>query len=155
MWTSTASGPSCTAGASTSRPARPPRNTWTTGCWNSARVQPKYAGKPYRYAYSTTSKPGWFLFNGFVQARPHDRRKLDDRPARRRLCQRGPVRPKVGAVDEDDGYLVSFLIDENRGTSECAIVDAKTFRIVCRIALPHKLSSGTHSVWAGREMLRG
>jgi carotenoid cleavage dioxygenase-like enzyme len=25
----------------------------------------------------------------------------------------------------------------------------------CRIALPHKISSGTHAVWAGREMLRG
>ena len=60
---------------------------------------------------------------------------------------------KVGAVDEDDGYLVSFIIDENKGTSECLIVDAKRFEVVCRIALPHKLSSGTHSVWAGREML--
>ena len=27
----------------------------------------RYAGKPYRYAYSTTTKPGWFLFNGFVK----------------------------------------------------------------------------------------
>ncbi|MEW6391728.1 MAG: carotenoid oxygenase family protein [Pseudomonadota bacterium] len=115
----------------------------------------KYAGKPYRYAYSTTAKPGWFLFNGFVK---HDLEigeswsiTLPDG----RYASEAPFAPKVGARDEDDGYLVSFIIDENRGTSECVIVDAKRFEIVCRVALPHKLSSGTHSVWAGREMLRG
>ena len=63
--------------------------------------------------------------------------------------------PGVGAADEDDGYLVTFLIDETKGRSECAIIDAKRFEVVCRLALPHKLSSGTHSVWAGREMLKG
>ena len=67
-----------------------------------------------------------------------------------------PFAPRVDAKDEDDGYLVTFLIDERNGTSECAIIDAKNLAAgpVCRLALPHKLSSGTHAVWAGREMLK-
>jgi carotenoid cleavage dioxygenase-like enzyme len=113
----------------------------------------KYAGKPYRYAYSTTSKPGWFLFNGFVKHDLETGESWSIQLPEGVYASEAPFAPRVGAVDEDDGYLVSFLTDENRGTSACAIVDAKRFEIVCRVALPHKLSSGTHSVWAGREML--
>ena len=41
-------------------------------------INARYVGKPYRYAYSTLAKPGWFLFEGFVK---HD------------LVARGPPRP--------------------------------------------------------------
>jgi carotenoid cleavage dioxygenase-like enzyme len=108
-------------------------------------------GRYYRYAYSTTAKPGWFLFNGFVK---HDLEtgeswSLPLEPGR--YASEAPFAPRVGATSEDDGYLVSFIIDENRGTSECLVVDARTMTPTCRIALPHKISSGTHAVWAGRE----
>jgi carotenoid cleavage dioxygenase len=112
----------------------------------------RYAGKPYRYAYSVTSKPGWFLFNGFVK---HDLQTGDAQTFTLPdgvYASEAPFAPRIGAVDEDDGYLVSFLIDENRGTSECVLIDARDIAAgpVCRIALPHKVSSGTHAVWADR-----
>jgi len=114
-----------------------------------------YLGQPYRYAYSTTSKPGWFLFNGFVK---HDMVTGDSWPLELPEGVYGseaPFAPRVGAVDEDDGYLVSFVTDENRGTSECILIDCKRFEEgpVCRIALPHKISSGTHAHWADRSVL--
>ena len=64
--------------------------------------------------------------------------------------------PLINAKDEDDGYLVSFIIDENAGASECILIDCKRFEDgpVCRIALPHKISSGTHSVWADRKFIK-
>ncbi len=109
-------------------------------------INQKYAGKKYRYAYSTLAKPGWFLFEGFVK------HKLE--PGR--YGSEAPFAPRISAVDEHDGYLVSFIIDENRGTSECILIDAKRFAdgSVCRIALPHKLSSGTHAHWVDRTSLR-
>nr|WP_315459132.1 carotenoid oxygenase family protein [uncultured Sphingorhabdus sp.] len=116
----------------------------------------RYLGLPYRYAYSTTSKPGWFLFNGFVK---HDLKTgeswqvmLDEG----RYGSEAPFAPRINAVDEDDGYLVSFVTDENRGTSECILIDCKKFDEgpVCRIQLPHKISSGTHAHWADRAVLR-
>ncbi|WP_309645789.1 carotenoid oxygenase family protein, partial [Phenylobacterium sp.] len=116
----------------------------------------RYAGKPYRYAYSTTSKPGWFLFTGFVK---HDLQTggswsvdLPDGV----YASEAPFVPRIDAKDEDDGYLVSFLIDENRQTSECVLIDCKRFEDgpVVRIALPHKLCSGTHAVWADRAFIR-
>ena len=30
-------------------------------------INPKHAGKPYRYTWSMTTKPGWFLFNGLIR----------------------------------------------------------------------------------------
>ena len=74
-----------------------------------------------------------------------------------RYASEAPFAPRVGATSEDDGYLVSFIIDENRGTSECVLIDARKFADgpVCRIALPHKISSGTHAHWADRRALRG
>ena len=116
----------------------------------------RYAGKPYRYAYSTTTKPGWFLFNSFVK---HDLQTGESWSlplAEGRFASEAPFVPRRGAKDEDDGYLVSFIIDENKGTSECILVDCKKFTDgpVVRIALQHKLSSGTHSTWADRELIR-
>lgn len=119
-------------------------------------INQRFAGRKYRYAYSTVAEPGWFLFRGFVKT------DLETGEEREFILPPGvyaseaPFAPRVGAVDEDDGYLVSFLIDENRGTSEAVLLDARRIEDgpVCRIALPHKLCSGTHAVWAGREMLR-
>jgi carotenoid cleavage dioxygenase len=115
-------------------------------------INQRFLGRPYRYAYSTTTKPGWFLFTGFVK---HDLVTGDSIAIaleEGRYASESPFAPRIGAVDEDDGYLVSFVIDENRGTSECILIDCKRFADgpVCRIALPHKISSGTHSHWVDR-----
>jgi len=116
----------------------------------------RYAGKPYRYAYSTTTKPGWFLFNGFVKHDLHTGESWAVNLPEGRFASEAPFVPRIGATDEDDGYLISFIIDETKGTSECILVDCKNFEAgpVVRIALPHKISSGTHSVWADRAFVR-
>ena len=48
------------------------------------------------------------------------------------------------------------ITDENTGTSECILLDAAHIEDgpVCRIALPHKLCSGTHACWADRAYIR-
>ncbi|MFA6113531.1 MAG: carotenoid oxygenase family protein [Sphingomonas sp.] len=119
-------------------------------------INQRVAGRKHRYIYSTTSKPGWFLFNGFVK---HDLETGDSWELMLedgRYASEAPFAPRTGAIDEDDGYLVSFIIDENRGTSECVLIDCKRFEDgpVCRIALPHKICSGTHAHWAERAVLR-
>jgi carotenoid cleavage dioxygenase len=118
-------------------------------------INQRYLGQPYRYAYSTTTKPGWFLFTGFVKHDLATGQSISLPLEDGRYASEAPFAPRTGAVDEDDGYLVSFVIDENRGTSECILIDCKRFADgpVCRIALPHKISSGTHSHWVERETL--
>lgn len=119
-------------------------------------INQRVAGRKHRYIYSTTSKPGWFLFNGFVKHDLETGQSWEVMLEDGRYASEAPFAPRTGAVDEDDGYLVSFLIDENRGTSECVLIDCKKFAEgpVCRIALPHKICSGTHAHWAERSALR-
>lgn len=69
-----------------------------------------------------------------------------------RFGSEAPFAPRLGSRGEDDGYLLSFITDERTKTSECLIVDARHIADgpLCRIRLPHKISSGTHATWAGR-----
>jgi carotenoid cleavage dioxygenase len=110
----------------------------------------QYAGRKYRYAYSAKAKPGWFLFNGYVK---HDLDtgeswSVDLGPDC--YASEAPFAPRIGAKDEDDGYLVTFIIDEAKGQSEAWLIDCKRFAHgpVVRLRLPHKIASGTHSCWA-------
>ena len=119
-------------------------------------IDSRVAGRKHRYVYSTTSKPGWFLFNGFVKHDLETGQTSELMLAEGRYASEAPFAPRLGGTDEDDGYLVSFITDENSGTSECILIDAQDLAAgpVCRIALPHKISSGTHSCWTERAFLR-
>jgi carotenoid cleavage dioxygenase len=119
-------------------------------------INSRHGGRKYRYAYSTLAEPGWFLFKGFTKTDAETGRTSEHTLAPNRFASEAPFAPRVGATEEDDGYLVSFVTDENTGTSECILLDARHIEDgpVCRIALPHKLCSGTHACWAPREQLR-
>lgn len=135
-------------------------------------INPRHAMQPSRYVWSTTSRPGWFLFNGYVR---HDTQTGEEQVWQLPegvYASESPMVPRkpsssaaVGpqglpassseAVGEQEGYLVTFLIDENTGTSQAAILDASdiTKGPICRLALPHKICSGTHSTWVERSQL--
>jgi carotenoid cleavage dioxygenase len=113
-------------------------------------INQRYAGRKNRYAYSAIPEPYWFLFTGLVK---HDFASgtswsYDFGPGR--YGSEAPFAPRIGAKDEDDGYLVSFVADLNTDQSECVLIDAKDIAAgpVCRIILPERFCSGTHSVWA-------
>lgn len=113
-------------------------------------INQRYAGRHYRYAYSAVQVPGWFLFVGYVK---HDLQtgaswQIQLPPGQ--FASEAPFAPRLNAKDEDDGYLVTFITNENTQRSEVLLIDCKQFSKgpVCRIELPHKLCSGTHSCWA-------
>tara|TARA_R110002111_G_scaffold56037_1_gene95926 strand:- start:122 stop:1201 length:1080 start_codon:yes stop_codon:yes gene_type:complete len=113
-------------------------------------INQHYAGIKSRYLYSTTTEPGWFLFNGIVK---HDLETGDSSSlyfGDNRYGSEAPFAPRLNATSEDDGYLVSFITDLNRKRSECVVIDAKNIAAgpVCTIILPHQISSGTHATWA-------
>jgi len=119
-------------------------------------INQRFAGRKYRYVYSTVTEPGWFLFNGFVKNDLETGESWEYRLPPGRYASEAPFAAKPDATSEDDGYLLSFVTDENAGRSECVIFDARRIQDgpICRIALPHKLCSGTHSCWADRRFIR-
>jgi len=113
-------------------------------------INQKFAGRPYRYAYSAVQVPGWFIFNGYVKHDLQTGESWQVMLPEGQFASEAPFAPRTGAVDEDDGYLVTFIINETTGRSEVALIDCKRFEAgpVCRVQLPHQLASGTHSCWA-------
>jgi carotenoid cleavage dioxygenase len=115
-----------------------------------------HAGMKYRYAYAATGKPGWFLFDGLVK---HD---LQTGTEERFAFDEGvygsetAMAPRSGSTGEDDGYLVTLTTDMNADASYCLVFDAARVGDgpVCKLALPERISSGTHSTWAPGSELR-
>jgi len=119
-------------------------------------INSSYAGAPYRYTYAATGKPSWFLFDGLVK---HD---LHTGSEQRYAFEDGvygsetAMAPRVGSTAEDDGYLVTLTTDMTADASYCLVFDAARVGDgpVCKLALPERISSGTHSTWAAGSELR-
>jgi carotenoid cleavage dioxygenase len=115
-----------------------------------------YAGRDYRYIYAATGKPGWFLFDGLVK---HD---LVTGTEERYAFSDGVYGSETAMAPrskdaEDDGYLITITTDMVADASYCLVFDAARVSDgpVCKLALPERVSSGTHSAWApGAELRR-
>lgn len=57
--------------------------------------------------------------------------------------------PRAGSEGEDDGYLVTFVVEEATGTSEVHILDAQRVQDppVCRMRVPQRVPTGYHTWW--------
>jgi carotenoid cleavage dioxygenase len=120
-------------------------------------INGSHAGEPYRYTYAATAKPGWFLFDGLIR---HD---VVSGAEQRISFGEGvygsetAMAPRIGSAAEDDGYLVTLTTDMNTDSSFCLVFDAARLGDgpVCKLQLPERISSGTHSTWvAGSELRR-
>lgn len=118
-------------------------------------INPQYLGVKNRYVYSALGEEGWFLFSGLVkhdlEAGTTEKYMFGDQ----RYGSEAPFIPRVGATEEDDGYIVSIVTDMKLDRSECVIFDARDIAKgpVCQIILPHRICSGTHAVWASASEL--
>ncbi len=112
-------------------------------------VNGRHGGRPYRYAYTMHGEPGWFLFNGIVKLDVLTGDRQEYRFPTGVFASETPMAPRAGATAEDDGYLVTFTTDVNADRSECCVFDARDVAAgpVARVALPERISSGTHSCW--------
>jgi len=113
-------------------------------------------GRRHRYVWSMTAPRGWFLFDGLV------RYDLETGAEQRWQYPAGvyasesPMAPRasqasgVAAAAEDDGWIVTFTTDVPGDRSECHVFDAARIADgpVARIAMPARISSGTHACWA-------
>jgi carotenoid cleavage dioxygenase-like enzyme len=113
-------------------------------------INGRYAGRPYRYAYSMTGEPGWFLFNGIVKIDLETGREEHYAFEEGVFASETPMAPRSASGPEDDGYLVTFTTDMRNDRSECLVFDAAnvTDGPIARVALPERICSGTHSCWA-------
>lgn len=119
-------------------------------------INTDYVARPYRYSYAATGVPGWFLFDGLVK---HD--VLTGREQRYSFGEgvygsETAMAPRAAGTGEDDGYLITLTTDMTADASYCLVFDAARLGDgpVCKLQLPERISSGTHSTWAPGTQLR-
>jgi carotenoid cleavage dioxygenase len=72
-----------------------------------------------------------------------------------RFASEAPFAPRAGAVDEDDGFLVSIVCDAASGRSEVAVLDARDLARgpVARVLLPQRVPVGFHACFVRGDQL--
>jgi carotenoid cleavage dioxygenase len=120
-------------------------------------INPRHAGKPYRYTWAATAKPGWFLFDGLVRLDVETGQREEYRFPDGVYASESPMAPRPDIGAEDDGYVVTFVTDMNSDTSSCLVFAAHdiTAGPVAEVLLPQRICVGTHSYWAGKDQLTG
>nr|KYP34145.1 hypothetical protein KK1_044934 [Cajanus cajan] len=97
-----------------------------------AVINPAYVGKKNRFVYAAVGDP-MPKISGVV--------KLD---------------VSEEAVEEDDGYLVSYVHDERSGESKFVVMDAKSpeLEVVAAVRLPRRVPYGFHGLFVKESELR-
>lgn len=111
------------------------------------RFNDAFAAQAYRYGYTAAIPEG-----NFGPSYKHDvetgRTEVHDYGAGRVGLE--PVFiARAGARGEDDGWVVNYVYDANRGASDVEILDARAFRDapVATIQLPIRVPFGFHGNW--------
>ncbi len=120
------------------------------------RVNEELLGRKTRYGYSARMAPGSFpLFDGLI--------KYDLDTGKSETCEFGKGRyggeavfaPRLNASSEDDGWLLTYIYDENTQTSELVVVNAQDMsgETVARVIIPQRVPYGFHAAWVTEAQL--
>ncbi|KAM1158058.1 hypothetical protein FF1_028593 [Malus domestica] len=134
------------------------------------RVNESYTGRKQRYVYGTLLD-SIFKVTGVAKFDLHAEPEVGKTQIEvggnvQGLYDLGPGRfgseaifvPRTPGVtsEEDDGYLILFVHDENTGKSAIHVVDAKTMspEPVAVVELPHRVPYGLHAIFVTEEQLQ-
>ncbi|KAM1607878.1 hypothetical protein ACFXTH_028594 [Malus domestica] len=134
------------------------------------RVNESYTGRKQRYVYGTLLD-SIFKVTGVAKFDLHAEPEVGKTQIEvggnvQGLYDLGPGRfgseaifvPRTPGVtsEEDDGYLMLFVHDENTGKSAIHVVDAKTMSPdpVAVVELPHRVPYGLHAIFVTEEQLQ-
>ena len=113
-------------------------------------------GRPTRYAYNMRiSDEPTLLFDGIVKYDTSTGTNTRHWFGPGRWGAEAPFAPRRGSAAEDDGYVVSFVHDENEGRSEVVILDAADIAAgpVGRVLLRGRVPIGFHACWVREDQL--
>jgi carotenoid cleavage dioxygenase len=111
------------------------------------RCHPALNGKPYQYGYCVAVE-GF----GFPSIYKHDLRagtSAEFKLGSGRHSAEPVFVPRFGSVAEDDGYLMTFVYDSSKDTSELMILDAQDLSrpALATVHLPDRVPFGFHGNW--------
>jgi carotenoid cleavage dioxygenase-like enzyme len=120
-------------------------------------VDSRVMGRAHRYSYNMhLATKETLLFDGIVRFDSQTGEKQEHRFGPGRWGAEAPFAPRDGSRGETDGYLVTFINDENTGRAEVAVFDAADITVgpIARVLLPRYVPSGFHACWVRPDQLR-
>ena len=116
-----------------------------------SRVNENYIGVKTRYGYASRfgDTPINLRFSAVLKHdREGDQIQVVELP-KHVYTQEFVFAPRVGGTEEDDGYVVGFVYDEDRKASEAWVIDARRFEKgpIAKVHLPVRVPYGFHSHW--------
>ena len=119
-------------------------------------INQNFAGIKHRFAYSAIPTKGMFTFDGITK---HDNQNGNCKKylfGKDIYGSEVAFAPKINSKSEDDGYLVTITSNLSANKSDCLIFDAKDIQYgpMCKLKLPHRISSGTHATWASIDQIK-
>ena len=111
------------------------------------RIHPDLNSKPYRYGY--TVGLGEKAFPAIYKQDMHTGVSTSFEVGPARHSAEPVFVPREGAEAEDDGYLMTYVFDEQRQASEFIILDAQDLARgpLAQVMLPVRVPFGFHGNW--------
>jgi beta,beta-carotene 9',10'-dioxygenase len=111
------------------------------------RVAPSVEGKKYRFAYGACADGD----SSFISSRLA---KVDTRDGSVAIWSAHDAYPgepvfvpRPAAIDEDDGVVLSVVLDAAAGNSFLAVLDGRSFSELARVDVPHHIPFGFHGIF--------
>jgi len=115
------------------------------------RVNDDHATRPTRYLYNCTART-WefeFEFHGVVKYDTATGEATEYLYGEHEVSGEHAFAPDPDGTSEDDGWLLSFVIDRTTEQTDLAIIDARDVAAgpVARVHLPRRVPIGFHANW--------
>ncbi|MFW6358528.1 MAG: carotenoid oxygenase family protein [Chroococcales cyanobacterium] len=118
------------------------------------RINEQFTGRKMRYGYTGKMKDDPMpLFEGILKYDLDRGTSQLHNYGRGRYGGEAVFAPKPNASAEDEGWLITFVHDEESNQSELVIVDAQnmTAEPVARVIMPQRVPYGFHGIWVAEE----
>jgi carotenoid cleavage dioxygenase-like enzyme len=120
------------------------------------RMDNRALGRRSRYSYHPRIAPAeTMLFDGVIKYDTDTGRSTKHEYPKGRFGGETVFAPRLGSKGEDDGYLLTFVADEETGESDLTILDAQHIDQgpVSRVRIPARVPTGYHAWWIAADEL--
>ncbi|WP_071191701.1 carotenoid oxygenase family protein [Trichormus sp. NMC-1] len=120
------------------------------------RVNENLLGRKTQYGYAgkmaTSPVP---LFEGVIKYNFSHGKSQTHEFGKGRYGGESVFAPSLNATTEDDGWLITFVYDQNSETSELVVINAQdiTSEPVARVIIPQRVPYGFHGAWISEAQL--
>lgn len=116
------------------------------------RINSVKAGKPYIFAYGIHVEKAGNFADSIIKIDTETKEWKIWVPEKRSVPSEPIFAPRPNATEEDDGVLLTVVLDTSVRQSSLVVIDAVTMEELGRARMPSVVNYGLHGVWGGKAL---